>query len=106
MYLYGCSMAVVSASSVHGGASPSLEQVRQLAQDHNLIPLSETFIDDCQTSVSAFLKLREERPAFLLERGEWVVELDRPARAARRNGGKTDALDAARAAREASTWFA
>src|SRR5438270_7458303 len=63
-------MAVVSASSVHGGASPSLEQVRQLAQDHNLIPLSETFIDDCQTPVSAFLKLREERPAFLLESAE------------------------------------
>jgi anthranilate synthase component I len=60
-------MAVVSASSVHGGAAPSLEQVRQLAQDHNLIPLSETFIDDCQTPVSAFLKLRENRPAFLLE---------------------------------------
>jgi len=39
--------------------------------------------------------------AFLLERGEWVVELDRPARSARRNGSKTDALDAARAAREA-----
>ena len=39
--------------------------------------------------------------AFLLERGEWVVEVDRPARPARRNGSKTDALDAARAAREA-----
>src|SRR5947207_14960720 len=63
----GYSMAVVSASSVKGGASPSLEEVRQLAQDHNLIPLSETFIDDCQTPVSAFLKLREGRPAFLLE---------------------------------------
>ena len=39
--------------------------------------------------------------AFLLEHGEWVVEVDRPARPARRNGSKTDALDAARAAREA-----
>ena len=39
--------------------------------------------------------------AFLLEQEEWVVEIDRPARPARRNGGKTDALDAARAAREA-----
>jgi transposase len=39
--------------------------------------------------------------AFLLEQGEWVVEVDRPARPARRNGSKTDALDAARAAREA-----
>ena len=37
----------------------------------------------------------------LLERGEWVVEIDRPARPARRNGAKTDDLDAVRAAREA-----
>src|SRR5437870_3265480 len=38
---------------------------------------------------------------FLLEQGEWVVEIDRPARPARRNGAKSDELDAARAAREA-----
>ena len=39
--------------------------------------------------------------SFLLERGEWVVEVDRPARPARRNGAKSDELDAARAAGEA-----
>jgi hypothetical protein len=38
---------------------------------------------------------------FLLERGEWVVEVDRPARPARRTGAKSDQLDAARAACEA-----
>ncbi len=38
---------------------------------------------------------------FLLERGEWVVEIDRPKRPARRNGAKSDELDALRAAREA-----
>lgn len=38
---------------------------------------------------------------FLAERGERVVELDRPARAARRGGRKSDPLDAVRAAREA-----
>lgn len=38
---------------------------------------------------------------FLLERGQWVVEIDRPARPARRNGAKNDELDAVRAAREA-----
>jgi hypothetical protein len=38
---------------------------------------------------------------YLLEQGEWVVEIDRPARPARRNGAKTDGLDAVRAAREA-----
>jgi len=38
---------------------------------------------------------------YLLEQQEWVVEIDRPARPARRNGSKTDELDAVRAAREA-----
>jgi transposase len=37
---------------------------------------------------------------LLVDRGEWVVEVDRPKRPARR-GGKSDALDAVRAAREA-----
>jgi anthranilate synthase component 1 len=40
---------------------------------HNLIPLRETFIADCETPVSAFLKLRElapGQPAFLLESAE------------------------------------
>ncbi len=48
----------------------SLEAVRELAREHNLIPLCETIIDDCQTPVSAFLKLREDGPAFLLESAE------------------------------------
>jgi transposase len=38
---------------------------------------------------------------FLLEHGEQVAEIDRPKRPARRNGAKSDELDAARAAREA-----
>jgi transposase len=39
--------------------------------------------------------------SYLLEQGEWVVEVDRPARPARRDGAKSDELDAARAACEA-----
>jgi anthranilate synthase component 1 len=61
-------MAVANAESIP--EMPSLEQVRTLARDYNLIPLCETFIDDVQTPVSAFLKLREEGPAFLLESAE------------------------------------
>ena len=38
---------------------------------------------------------------FLRERGEWVIELDRPNRSARRGAKKTDPLDAVRSAREA-----
>jgi anthranilate synthase component 1 len=37
---------------------------------HNLVPVCETFIEDCETPVSAFLKLRGSGPAFLLESAE------------------------------------
>ena len=40
---------------------------------------------------------------FLTRAGETVFEVDRPARAPRRNGVKTDAVDAVRAARELLT---
>jgi len=51
-------MAVARTESP-AGATPSLEEARALSRDYNLIPLRETFIDDTQTPVSAFLKLRE-----------------------------------------------
>jgi anthranilate synthase component 1 len=53
---------------------PSLEDATVLASDgHNLIPLRHSFIEDCETPVSAFLKLRAlapGEPAFLLESAE------------------------------------
>jgi anthranilate synthase component 1 len=49
---------------------PTLEQARELAREHNVIPVRHTFIDDCETPVSAFLKLRGRAPAFLLESAE------------------------------------
>jgi anthranilate synthase component I len=36
----------------------------------NVVPVHETFIEDCETPVSAFLKLRGDGPAFLLESAE------------------------------------
>ena len=57
----------VAGSEAASVATPSLEEVRELAREHNLIPVRETFIDDCETPVSAFLKLRDDGPAFLLE---------------------------------------
>jgi anthranilate synthase component I len=67
-------MAVANAEGRAGagaGPVPSLAAVHELARDHNLIPLHETFIDDCQTPVSAFLKLRDPTtPSFLLESAE------------------------------------
>jgi len=50
--------------------SPSLEEVRELAREHTLVPLRHTFIADCETPVSAYLKLRGDGPSFLLESAE------------------------------------
>jgi anthranilate synthase component I len=50
------------------------------AETHNLIPLRETFVADCETPVSAFLKLRAlapEEPCFLLESAEQGQRLGR-----------------------------
>jgi len=56
--------------TIDGAVEPSLEQARQQGERHNLIPLRFSFIEDCETPVSAFLKLRAlapRDPAFLLE---------------------------------------
>jgi anthranilate synthase component 1 len=50
--------------------TPSLEEVRELTREHTLVPLRHTFIDDCETPVSAYLKLRGDGPSFLLESAE------------------------------------
>ena len=52
---------------------PSLDEVRALAREHNLVALRHSFVDDLATPVSAFLKLRgrdPQFPAFLLESAE------------------------------------
>jgi anthranilate synthase component I len=53
---------------------PSLEEARELARDGNVVPVRARFVDDCETPVSAFLKLRagepEGAPCFLLESAE------------------------------------
>jgi anthranilate synthase component 1 len=83
-------MAVVSPDTASAGITPTLEEARELARAHNLIPLQQTYIDDCQTPVSAYLKLRQQpdnwratrsgdgggqlrgtrKPSFLLESAE------------------------------------
>jgi anthranilate synthase component 1 len=53
------------------GISPGIDAARSLAAEGaNVIPLRRTFIDDCETPVSALLKLRGEGPTFLLESAE------------------------------------
>ncbi len=50
--------------------TPSLDETRELAREHTLVPLRHTFIADCETPVSAYLKLRGDGPSFLLESAE------------------------------------
>jgi anthranilate synthase component 1 len=53
---------------------PGLEEARELAREGNVVPVRARFVDDCETPVSAFLKLRagepEGAPCFLLESAE------------------------------------
>ncbi len=65
-------MTVVADSELR--LEPSLEEARELATQGNVIPVRARFVDDCETPVSAFLKLRagepEGAPCFLLESAE------------------------------------
>jgi anthranilate synthase component 1 len=60
-------MAVVSELA---GLDPDLDGVRELARDANVVPVRMRIVDDCETPVSALLKLRGEGPCFLLESAE------------------------------------
>src|SRR3954449_8828923 len=59
-----------SAGTAELDVGPSLDEVRELARDHTVVPLRHTFIDDVETPVSAYLKLRGDGPSFLLESAE------------------------------------
>lgn len=59
-----------SSGEAAAGIQPDLDAARDLAENSNVIPLRRTFIDDCETPVSALLKLRGEGPTFLLESAE------------------------------------
>ncbi|HEX7058797.1 MAG TPA: anthranilate synthase component I [Solirubrobacterales bacterium] len=65
-------MAVAAESELR--LEPSLEEARELAKQGNVVPVRARLVDDCETPVSAFLKLRAAEPAgapcFLLESAE------------------------------------
>jgi anthranilate synthase component I len=67
----------LAAVAEHLEVTPSLEGARALIGDHNLIPVTHSFIEDCETPVSAFLKLRGDGPAFLLESAEQGQQVGR-----------------------------
>src|SRR4051794_3559360 len=94
------------------GIRPTLEQARELAREHNLVALRYSFVEDCETPVSAFLKLRAlapGEPAFLLESadqgqrvGRWSFIGFRPRAVLRwelSDGGDPYSLAAERVAR-------
>ncbi|HEY7960847.1 MAG TPA: anthranilate synthase component I [Solirubrobacteraceae bacterium] len=69
----GGGSTALAGADVGVALAPSLADARGLAEEYNLIPLRHSFIDDCETPVSAFLKLRAlapSEPAFLLESAE------------------------------------
>ncbi len=57
--------------------SPTRDEVAAMAPIHKQVPLLHTFIADCETPVSAFLKLRDGGPCFLLESAEEGQRLGR-----------------------------
>jgi anthranilate synthase component I len=63
-------MSALDAIAGLPGIEPPIDEARELAREANLVPVRYRFIDDCETPVSAFLKLRGEGPAFLLESAE------------------------------------
>src|SRR3954468_11800418 len=63
-------MSTVGATAIMPGLEPDLDRARELARSANVIPVRYRFVDDIETPVSAFLKLRGAGPAFLLESAE------------------------------------
>lgn len=47
--------------------SPTLDEFREIAKTHNLIPVSRDILADTETPVSAFMKIDDGGAAFLLE---------------------------------------
>jgi len=67
----------VTSSGAPGTLVPTLEDARELARAGTVVPVVHTFVEDTETPVSAFLKLRGEGPAFLLESAEQGGRLGR-----------------------------
>src|SRR4051812_11266754 len=63
-------MSTAGATASLPGLEPDLDRARALAETASVVPVRYRFVDDCETPVSAFLKLRGDGPAFLLESAE------------------------------------
>ena len=90
--------------------TPGVDALRALAGRHGQVPLAHSFLADCETPVSALLKLRDGGPCFLLEsveqgqrlgrysmigvRPQAVIRAEGDALTLREAGGAERALDA------------
>jgi anthranilate synthase component I len=63
-------MSMAGATTSLPGLEPDLDRARELARTASVVPVRYRFVEDCETPVSAFLKLRGDGPAFLLESAE------------------------------------
>ena len=68
---------VSTPGSTEIAVTPSRDEVAALAGRYRQVPLVHTFVADCETPVSAFLKLRDDGPCFLLESAEEGQRLGR-----------------------------
>jgi anthranilate synthase component I len=68
-------VAVTSSSAL--ACRPSLDEVRALAAEHDLVPVTTELLADCDTPVSAFLRLGIAPGSFLLESVEGGERLAR-----------------------------
>ncbi len=57
--------------------APTRDEARELSARYNVIPVVHRFLDDTETPVSAFLKLRQGAGCFLLESAEQGMRLGR-----------------------------
>jgi anthranilate synthase component I len=67
----------VSVTHSQSSCRPSLDEVRALAAEHDLVPVVTELLADCDTPVSAFLRLGVAPGAFLLESVEGGERLAR-----------------------------
>jgi anthranilate synthase component 1 len=69
----GLDAALARAAALGLRIHPTLDEVRALSADHDVVPVIARTIDDTETPVSAYLKLRAAHPgepSFLLESAE------------------------------------
>ncbi|MGB0120701.1 MAG: anthranilate synthase component I [Solirubrobacterales bacterium] len=61
---------MAAAADLRSRLTPGIEDARDLIGESNVVPVKLTFTDDCETPVSALMKLRDAGPCFLLESAE------------------------------------